>query len=163
MPKIEIKPYTEFYEQQVFELILKIQNDEFGVPMTVKDQPDLESISLTYQKDLGNFWVALDGKNVVGTIALIDIGNYQSALKKMYVDKNYRGKERSIAKSLLENLLDWCKSKDIREIYLGTTLFFLAAQKFYEKNGFNEITRERLPVSFPVTKYNSRFYLYRVK
>ena len=39
------------------------------------DQPDLLQIPQFYQSGAGNFWVALDGEEVVGTVALLDIGN----------------------------------------------------------------------------------------
>jgi len=161
MPKFEIKPFTEQYRDQVFSLILKIQNEEFGVPITVQDQPDLANISSTYQKNNGNFWVALQEEEVIGTIALNDIGDGKSALKKMYVSKNYRGNV-GVGKLLLDNLFDWCQKKNIQEIYLGTTAYFLAAQRFYEKNGFVEISRDKVPSQFPFTKYQTKFYLHCV-
>lgn len=76
---------------------------------------------------------------IQGTVALLDIGNDQGALRKMFVKEQYRGSVQGIARRLLRVLLDWCNLNDVREIYLGTTAKFLAAHRFYEKNGFSKI------------------------
>ena len=49
-------------------------------------------------------------------------------------------------------------SNGIAEIYLGTTEKFLAAHRFYEKNGFAEVRRDELPSAFPVMAVDSKFY-----
>ena len=46
----------------------------------------------------------------------------------------------------------------VAAVYLGTTAKFLAAHRFYEKNGFREIAREALPDSFPVMAVDTKFY-----
>ena len=46
------------------------------------------------------------------------------------------------------------------EVLLGTTEKFVAAQRFYEKNGFAEIEREELPVTFPLMAVDVKFYTY---
>ncbi len=84
--KIEISVYHPQYQAQVIELILKIQRDEFGLPITLDEQPDLLIIPTFYQQGNGNFWVALDKYKVIGTIAAIDIGNNQLVLRKMFVN-----------------------------------------------------------------------------
>lgn len=161
MSGIEIRQYSDEYKDQIIKLILKIQTEEFGIPISVKDQPDLQQISSFYQTGTGNFWVALDDKQVVGTIALVDIGNSQTALRKMFVDNASRGKEKGVAKALLDRLISWCEQKKVHEIYLGTTSAYLAAHRFYEKNGFQEVPKETLPKAFPVMQVDSKFYVYR--
>ncbi len=163
MSDIAIKPYSEIYKNQIIQLILKIQTEEFGIPISIKDQPDLERITQFYQKGCGNFWVALDDDRVVGTVALIDIGEGQTALRKMFVDNDYRGKDKGVAKVLLDVLIAWCNLKKVHEIYLGTTSAYLAAHRFYEKNGFHEISKEALPKAFPVMQVDTKFYKYLTK
>ena len=36
---LEIREYSDSYQQQVIELILNIQQNEFHVPITIEDQP----------------------------------------------------------------------------------------------------------------------------
>ena len=52
--------------------------------------------------------------------------------------------------------------KTIKEVYLGTTPQFLAAHRFYEKNGFTSIILKDLPENFPVIQVDKKFYKYLV-
>jgi N-acetylglutamate synthase-like GNAT family acetyltransferase len=155
---ITIQSYAPQHRSGIPELIVPIQQKEFGIPITLEDQPDLLDIPSFYKKGNGNFWVALSDAEVVGSIGLLDIGNNQGALRKMFVKPEYRGSEHGIARQLLSVLIDWCKSYNIRNVYLGTTEKFLAAHRFYEKNGFSLINVEDLPASFPRMAVDTRFY-----
>lgn len=158
MQEINIEVYTDIYKNVVADLILVIQNSEFGIPISLENQPDLNAIPEYYQTNNGNFWIAKIDDEIIGTIALLDIGNYKGALRKMFVDKNYRGKETGVGQKLLNTLINWTRYKGFKEIYLGTTEKFIAAQRFYEKNGFKEIGKQELPVSFPVMEVDVKFY-----
>jgi len=70
-----VKEYTNDYQQQVVDLILHIQQLEYNIAITKNDQPDLFEIEEFYQKENGNFWIALYDNKMVGTISLLDIGN----------------------------------------------------------------------------------------
>ncbi len=155
---MEILIYRKEYEQGVIDLILPIQQAEFAVPVTIADQPDLQNVKGFYQQGKGNFWIAVDDNKVIGTIALIDIGNRQVALRKMFVDVHYRGKTFGVAQRLMETVIEWCKEEGIDEIYLGTINIMEAARKFYLKNGFVELAKEMLPASFPLMKVDNRFF-----
>ena len=156
----KLQEYTPVYKEEVASLILTIQKTEFEIPVTLEQQPDLNDITNFYQSNNGNFWMALVNDKVVGTIALLDIGNGQGALRKMFVDAEYRGKQSGIGQKLLNNLFDWAKQKQFKEIFLGTTAKFLAAQRFYEKNGFIEIAKDTLPAAFPIMAVDVKFYKY---
>lgn len=155
---IKISQFAPQHAKGVIDVILPIQQLEFGIPISLEAQPDLQDITAFYQKGSGNFWVALANGNVVGTVALVDIGMNQVALRKMFVNSLYCGAEYSVAKRLLETLLQWCHEHGVKEIFLGTTSKFLAAHKFYEKNAFHEIDRSQLPSSFPVMVVDTKFY-----
>ncbi|MGE5677932.1 MAG: GNAT family N-acetyltransferase, partial [Pseudomonadota bacterium] len=81
------------------------------------------------------------------------------ALRKMFVNPEYRGKLYNTAGLLLSELLTWARQQGMGEIYLGTTDKFLAAHRFYEKKGFDLIDRKMLPEAFPVMKVDTRFYV----
>jgi len=155
---IEVVPFSIEHQAGVVGLILPIQQSEFGIPITLADQPDLGDIPGFYQTGSGNFWVALSGAQVVGTISLLDIGNGRGALRKMFVHSEFRGPRYGVARRLLETLLGWCDKNRIREVYLGTTAKFVAAHRFYEKNGFTEIEKSQLPPEFPVMLVDTKFY-----
>ncbi len=158
MNSVVIKPFTAEHQASVEKLVLPIQQIEFGVKITRDEQPDLVDIAGTFQVGDGNFWVALDGNVVVGTIGVVDISNHQVALKKMFVSSAYRGKDKGVAQSLMETAVQWCRAKGIKQIYLGTTAKMFAAHRFYEKNGFVELTMEELPPQFPIVSVDTKFY-----
>ena len=127
-------------------------------PLHSLDQPDLKTIEDFYQHDNGNFWIALNGEEVIGTIALVDISNRQVALRKMFVAKPFRGNGIGVAQALLDAAIAWCRQKQVRDILLGTTSVYLAAHRFYEKNEFIQIDKAQLPKEFPVMSVDSKFY-----
>jgi N-acetylglutamate synthase-like GNAT family acetyltransferase len=159
---ISVKEYSSEFQDQVIDLILEIQQNEYNILITKEDQPDLFKIKNFYQNGKGNFWVAIYENQVVGTISLLDIRNDQAALRKMFVKKEFRGKEFKTAKLLLDNAISWSEEQSIKEIYLGTTEQFLAAHRFYEKNGFRSIDSEKLPQNFPILAVDTKFYKYIV-
>ena len=159
---IEILEYSDSYQKQVIDLILNIQQNEFHVPITVNDQPDLLTIPTFYRNGKGNFWIAVHEKKIVGTIALVSFSEHQAALRKMFVAKNFRGKEFGTAQKLFDTLLSWSKEKSIREIYLGTLSHMYAAHSFYRRNGFVEIKKEHLPENFPLVHVDSMFFKLKV-
>ena len=155
---IALEPYSDRHSAGIAALIVPIQQEEFGIPITYDDQPDLKDIDGFYRKGNGEFWVALDGDRVVGSIALLDIGNGQGALRKMFVAVSHRGREHGVAQRLLDGLLDHARQHGMREVFLGTTAKFLAAHRFYEKNGFTLIEPDNLPQAFPRMAVDTRFY-----
>ena len=155
---VEIVSYSEAFGSRVVDLILAIQRHEFAFDIGVEDQPDLLDVANFYQTGAGGFWVALSNGEVVGTIALRDIGNNQGALRKMFVKDTHRGKEHSVGLRLLEHLIRSATSAHVEELYLGTTERFVAAHRFYEKNGFIQIAPDSLPKAFPRMSLDTRFY-----
>lgn len=155
---VEIIQFEPRYQSGVASVILPIQQEEYGMDITLQDQPDLLNIPSFYQRNAGNFWLAINGEEVVGTIALLDISNGQGALRKMFVKAPFRGGGAGVALSLLEAQRRWCKSHGVKEVFLGTTAKFLAAHRFYEKNGFAEIQRSHLPPRFLVMSVDTKFY-----
>jgi N-acetylglutamate synthase-like GNAT family acetyltransferase len=155
---LKIRPSEPEDANAIAAVILPIQQLEFSIPITIEAQPDLHSIRSFYQHGCGNFWVAEIDDNIVGTIALLDIGHGNAALRKMFVAEPFRGKAHGVAQSLLLELLKWAAGKRVTSVYLGTTAKFLAAHRFYEKNGFTEIAKTALPQSFPVMSVDTRFY-----
>ncbi len=153
-----VKEYSKEHQTQVVDLILKIQQTEYNTSITKEDQPDLFAIKDFYQTANGNFWIAAHDGRVIGTISLLDIGENQVALRKMFVDKEFRGSTYRTASLLLERAIKWAEEKSVKAIFLGTTPQFLAAHRFYEKNGFTSIFPDELPESFPVLQVDKRFY-----
>jgi GNAT superfamily N-acetyltransferase len=160
---LEIVPFRPEFESRVVDLIVGIQQREFGMAITGDEQPDLRRIPDFYQVNGGNFWVALCDEDVVGTIGLLDIGFAQGALRKMFVDPSFRGSRIGTATRLLATLLEWSGTHAIEEIFLGTTPHFHAAHRFYERNEFSEIAKSSLPAAFPIMEVDTKFYRRRLR
>ena len=118
---IQIVPFVQSDQAGVLEVILPIQREEFAIPITAEDQPDLLAIADFYQTGTGGFWVAKADGHVVGTIGLKDIGNRKAALRKMFVATGYRGSPPGTASKLLTTALTAAESRGIATIFLGTT------------------------------------------
>jgi len=155
---ITIVPLTNEYCQRIIDLILPIQQIEFNVPITLEGQRDLLDIEANYTAPGGGFWGAMHEGELIGTIALIDTGHCAGALRKMFVKKEFRGKEIGIAQELLAILIEYCRRKGITDLYLGTVDMLKAAHRFYERNGFQRIKVEDLPSYFPRMMADNVFY-----
>src|SRR5689334_21515678 len=155
---IRIESIEQRYTRDVGEMILAIQQREFDIPITYEQQPDLRDIPGFYQHHAGGFWLALAGERVVGSVALLDIGDGLGAMRKMFVAADCRGADAGVARRLLGALFDHARAHRLSAIYLGTTDKFLAAHCFYEKHGFKLFDAAMLPESFPRMSVDSRFY-----
>jgi putative acetyltransferase len=155
---ITIQPFENQDTNQIVELILNIQQNEFQVPITINEQQDLLNIPSFYQILKGNFWVAKADGEVVGTIALIDCGENIGAIRKMFVKKEFRGKEHGIAQKLFDILEQSARENDFTNIYLGTLERLQAAIRFYERNGFTLIEKQNLPKVFPLMAVDTHFF-----
>lgn len=148
--KTQIIPINNEHAATVIDLILNIQQKEFNINITIKDQPDLLEITSFYHQGGGCFWGAFINDELVGTIALIKFDEKAGAIRKMFVKKEFRGKALNIAQQLLETLIVYGKENGLTHLYLGTIHILEAALRFYERNGFSRIEKERLPKTFPL-------------
>jgi len=155
---LTISPIHNEYCDQIIDIILSIQQQEFGLPITIEQQPDLKDIDANYHEGGGNFWGAFIDNELVGTIALINTGHNAGCIRKMFVKKEYRGKEWGTAQKLLDVLLQYCHDKQITDLSLGTVTQLKAAHRFYERNGFTRIDITELPSYFPLMLTDNMFY-----
>ena len=153
-----VRPFATADAGAVLDLVLAIQQQEYRLPVTRADQPDLVDVPAHYQRGAGGFWVAEADGRVVGTLGLLDIGGGQGALRKMFVAAAWRGAAHGVAAALLAALLAHCAAHGVRSVWLGTTEAFLAAHRFYEKQGFVPVDPAALPPAFPRMAVDTRFY-----
>lgn len=156
--RFTIQLFDSKYQSEVVDLIERIQVGEFSIPIEEGQRKELQSISQSFQTNKGNYWVALLNGKVIGTIAVIDIGHNAFELRDVFLDKEYRGQKTEFAKQLLDTVLNWSKEHDVKTIYLGTTLSFKAAHRFYEKHGFQEIARKEMPSYCQPMDCDEKFY-----
>lgn len=150
---MEIITYQDKYKDAVIELISEIKEKEFGNPR--KNRPDLLNIKEFYQKTgRGNFWIALENDKLVGTIGLYELSPDVGYFVRLYVDKSYR--RRGIGSKLFLTLIEFAKKNNYKKIFLTTSSYQEAANKFYIKMGFKRVYSP--PKELPHTPTDDIFY-----
>lgn len=149
--QINIASFNKQYQSDI-DILMEEIRDEFSESIAPPKLPiNIEPIQLP-----DKYLVVLANNKVVGTITITKLKNDNSVLKRMFLNKNFRG--QGIAESLLENVTNWAIENKLITIFLGTMTQFKAAQKFYEKHGFEKISLENLPNDFPLNPVDSIFY-----
>lgn len=154
---VHIEPYSGNYDDQIIALILGIQNGEAKIGLTLAEQPDLREIRRSYQQNGGEFWLALSGGQVVGTIGLMLREEHCAILKKFFVKKEFRAQKVGLA--LYQELLEFARRSGVRHIILDTPSVARASHRFYEKAGFRRIGAPELPVAYSYPDRDSLLYL----
>lgn len=155
---MKIQTYIEADRKEIIALVLHCQNDGTRPFVSVNDQPELLHIKEKYIDKGGNFWVAKDQGKVVGSIGLMVCGNSLAILKKFFVYEPYRGNPHYLGRKLYETLLNFAKENGIKRIILDTPKNTDRAHKFYEKAGFQKITKEELPIEYDYPYEDSDFF-----
>ncbi len=154
---MHIETYKEKYTDEIISLILDIQNNEAKINLSLEEQPDLLDISNSYQKNGGEFWVALSDGDVIGTIGLMLKEKDCAVMKKFFVKKEYRSKKIGFA--LYSELLKFAQNSGIRHIILDTPSVAIASHRFYENAGFRKIAKTELPISYTYPDRDSILYM----
>jgi N-acetylglutamate synthase-like GNAT family acetyltransferase len=151
---VEIVPFEAFHQPGI-DLLYKAIEEEF--PEQVFSDPPKTIAELSRS---GNriYWVALENGKVIGTVGVIFLNHNCCGLKSMFLAKECRGDKRDISKQLLQTAINGAIEEGCNGMYLGTMEQFKAAQRFYEKNGFVQITEEELPDDFPANAVDTVFY-----
>jgi DNA-binding MarR family transcriptional regulator/N-acetylglutamate synthase-like GNAT family acetyltransferase len=156
--KIHTLSTSRTLRKQVVALIDRIQKEEYSLSVT----PDTNRCVLKAEEDFCynhscNFWYATDENGmVIGSIGLKKLGNDSAELKKFFVVKEFRG--RGIAQSLMETLLKAARKHGFKTVYLGSLSQAKGAHKFYERSGFQRISRKDLPSKFITFPLDTTFY-----
>lgn len=103
-----------------------------------------------YTPPSGGLWVAWEGNQAVGCVALQPISSDTGEVKRMYVRPEHRGK--GIARELAHYVIDEARSRGYTRLRLGTLASMLPAQNLYTSIGFVPIEPYR-NIEFGTTKF----------
>lgn len=107
------------------------------------------------------YWVMLNEENkLIATVGIVLLKDHIAALKSMMLATDYRGK--GLSEALLQHAIIYAAQQGCRTMLLGTMTQFVAAQKFYMKNGFEPISKDELPGDFHPNPVDSLFYRRRL-
>jgi molybdopterin-guanine dinucleotide biosynthesis protein A/predicted GNAT family N-acyltransferase len=130
--EVRIAPFQERHETG-FRTLVSETLREFGFEPDSELDPDLHDPGRHYAA----LWIAeLDGE-VVGSVALRDLGDGALELKRMYLRQEQRG--RGLGKRLLTTAVDWAQARGDLVIRLDTSERMETAQALYEAYGFRRV------------------------
>ncbi|MGG5373261.1 GNAT family N-acetyltransferase [Enterococcus sp. AZ196] len=157
---MEIVKYKENSQHlaELVDLINYCQNIEADLDIKMAEQSDVFNIKSYYQDNNGEFWIALKENRVVGSIALLPINNEVVVLKKFFTYPEFRGDPIRLGAQLFETFLQYALNADFNRVVLDTPENEKRSHFFYEKNGFRQIDKEKLDISYPFPDRDSRIY-----
>lgn len=132
---MELRPVTATDVPKVIELVRATLAEfglEFGKGAATDDQ--LVQLPGSYREAGGEFFVAYEGPELIGTAGVAPVEQGVFELRKMYLSPTVRG--RGVGAALLKACLTHCRSQGARRVVLDTTEKMTAAIAFYERNGF---------------------------
>lgn len=89
----------------------------------------------------GAIWIAQAGDEAIGCVALRPLPGAIGEVKRMYVDRAWRG--RGVGRALLETLIAHARAIGYHHLRLGTIADMTAARSLYHSLGFVPIERYR--------------------
>lgn len=161
--KIHTLSTSRAIRKQIVKVIEHIQKNEFLLPIPNDINVGvLRAEEEFYYNNSYNFWYAVDKDGgVIGSIGLKQIDERAGEIKKFFVSQPYRGK--GVAQKLMTTLIRAASKHHFDSLYLGTVDVLEAAQCFYKKHGFLQITKKQLPTGFNPCPIDTVFFNVKVE
>ncbi|MBT8263372.1 MAG: GNAT family N-acetyltransferase [Bacteroidia bacterium] len=136
-----IRPIEKRDNAQLQYLIRSILED-FGVPKIGSAYADaaLDDMYGYYLKEKAAYFVIDHGERIIGGAGIAQLDNYNGPiceLQKMYFLTEARG--RGLGTRMMELCLQKATEFGFEKVYLETMPYMIAAQKLYERSGFEYI------------------------
>jgi len=128
---ITILPFQSEYQAEVKNLVLAGLTEHWGT-LDPNKNPDLNDISRTYAN--GNFLVAWQNNQIIGTGALLPMSNDTAEIVRMSVAGSMRRK--GIGRKILQKLCERAKFDGYKRLVLETTETWHEVIGFYKQFGF---------------------------
>lgn len=101
---------------------------------------EIDRLADYYAAKQGTFFVAHEGERLAGMFGLEGIGAASAELRRMYVDKAFRG--NGLARAMLERAEETCRTAGTPVLTLSTSELQQAALAFYRKSGYRLVREE---------------------
>lgn len=139
---IQIRRFERQDGKAVKDLIHHVMDGEFQEEKVVFSFDDLDAISESYGQLGEAFFVAEEGKKIVGTIGVKREDDRKALLRRMFVSPEHR--KRKIGLELLNRAIEFCEEVGYRELVLKTTSRMADAIELVQKRGFQ--SRAKVPM-----------------
>ena len=139
---VQIRRLEKQDAEAVKKLISGIMNGEFREEKAVLSLEDLENLGASYGNFGEAFFVAEEGRKIVGTVAVKREDDRIALIRRIFVAPEYRMKQ--IGFRLLDRAIEFCKEVGYRELIFKTTSRMSAAIELVKKRGFQ--SRAKVPL-----------------
>ncbi len=140
--QIQITKATNTDAAAIKQLILGILKDYGLKPAPASTDSDLEDIQKHYWQNKGCFYVLKKDDQIIGSFALCKINDHLCELRKMYLNRNFRG--RRLGRKMMVAAFEQAKELGYKSIMLETASVLKEAISLYEKYGFKPYTPDHL-------------------
>jgi GNAT superfamily N-acetyltransferase len=125
----------------VRQLVLAHVEERAWMPGIEHMRADAMRLPGPYVPPRGEIWLASAGADAVGCVALRPLAGDTGEVKRMFVDRAWRG--RGVGRALLETLIARATALGYHRLRLGTIADMTAARALYHSLGFVPIERYR--------------------
>lgn len=123
-------------EKAVKDLITSVMNEEFHDSKSAYPTDDLDQIQKIYNSLGEAFFVAVDGKKIIGTVAVKKEDDRVALMRRLFVSRDYRNQK--IGVKLIDHVFTFCDEVGYDEIIFKTTSRMEGANKLCQKKGFTQ-------------------------
>jgi len=137
MSAVTIRPYRAAEPSYVSYLQMKFYREHFGFNESFEYYL-LDAMAKFISSHHGSqLWVAVDGQEVIGSIAMVKAEDNSAQLRWFFVDDRYQG--RGIGKKLIETAMGFAREQRCAAAFLWTISSLPSARHLYEIAGFELI------------------------
>lgn len=140
-PVLIIRQYQLSDKEEVFQLHVRALKNEYAYLYTGSWEKDFEDIEGIYLNNRGEFLVGTIDNKIVAMGGLRKMTEDIVELRRMRVDPDFQRK--GYGQIILDALEKRAKELGYKVIQLNTSVKQIPAQKFYIKNGYTEVRREK--------------------
>src|SRR5262245_8468944 len=134
---LSIVPFEPAHASGVLDVIGSVFV-EYGMTFDPENfDSDLLDIERHYAEAGGAFYVLVDQRRVVGTVAAVPKDTATAEIKRLYLRPTYRG--RGQGRALPEHILDWIRQGEYRAAIAWSDVRLETAHKVYDRLGFERI------------------------
>ncbi|MBI4387572.1 MAG: GNAT family N-acetyltransferase [Candidatus Omnitrophica bacterium] len=134
--QVQIRQFKNGDQQLIQELITRIMDLEFPQSKAAYPMNDLLDLQQAYGEPGEAFFVATNGKRVIGTVAIKKEDGRIALLRRVFVDPEHR--RQKIGLALIKYAINFCRENGYEEIVFRTSSKMDGAIKLCQKEGFQQ-------------------------
>lgn len=140
--KINIRKFISDDIEWIVQKHVDLYGDECGFDSTFKDYvaKPIYEFKENFDKEKENIWIVDVNGNPEGVIAIVKVDNETAQLRWFLINSEMRGK--GLGRKLMSVVIEFCKEKKYKHIYLWTVSLLKTARHLYKSYGF-ELTEEK--------------------